>query len=149
MKIGLICSHGGHLTETLQILDAFEGHQFFFATYHSPREDDLLTLGPAYFISNIGLNILRMLQAFWWALRILAIERPDVIVSLGSEIAIPFFYLSRIFGIKTIFIESWCRVEDLSITGRLVYRVSDQFGVQWPQLLNKCSLKARFNGAVI
>jgi beta-1,4-N-acetylglucosaminyltransferase len=149
MKIGLICSHGGHLTETLQILDAFEGHEFFFATYHCAREEDLLILGPAYFISNIGLNFLRMLFAFWWALRILMAERPEIIVSLGSEIAIPFFYWSKIFGIKTIYIESWCRVENLSITGRLVYIVSDQFWVQWPQLLNNCGLKARFNGAVI
>lgn len=90
-----------------------------------------------------------MLQAFWWALKTLMIERPEVIVSLGSEIAIPFFYWSRLFGIKTIYIESWCRVENLSVTGWLVYLVSDQFWVQWPQLLKKCGLKARFKGAVV
>jgi beta-1,4-N-acetylglucosaminyltransferase len=149
MKIGLICSHGGHLTETLQILEAFEEHRIFFATYHSAREGDLRKLGRVYLINNIGMNIIRMLQACLWAPRILAVERPEVIVSLGAEIAIPFFYWSKVFGIKTIYIESWCRVEKLSKTGRLVCPIVDQFWVQWPQLLEKCGPKARFNGAVI
>ena len=149
MKIGLICSHGGHLTETLQILDAFEEHKIFFATYHSARDQSVRQLGPAYFNNNIGTNPLRMLSAFIWALGVLARERPDVILSLGAEIAIPFFYWGKIFRIKTFFIESFCRVENLSKTGRLIYPVADQFWVQWPQLLEMCGAKARFHGAVI
>jgi beta-1,4-N-acetylglucosaminyltransferase len=149
MKIGLICSHGGHLSETLQILEAFEGQQIFFATYHSARDESIRQLAPAYFTDNIGTSVMRMLQASLWALDVLRRERPDVVLSLGAEIAIPFFYWSKLLGIKTIFIESWCRVENLSRTGRLVYPVADQFWVQWPQLLAACGPKARFNGAVI
>ena len=149
MKIGLVCSHGGHLTETLQILDAFQGHEIFFATYHSAREDEVRLIARAFFIENIGTSLLRMLKASFWALYILWKERPQVIVSLGSEIAIPFFYLAKLFRIKTIFIESWCRVENLSKTGRLVYPVADQFWVQWHQLLKACGPKARFQGAIL
>jgi beta-1,4-N-acetylglucosaminyltransferase len=149
MKIGLVCSHGGHLTETLQILDAFEEHQIFFATYHSVRDEDLRKLGPVYFIDQIGTNVARLIGSCFWALRILSYERPNVIVSLGAEIAIPFFYWSKLLGIKTIFIESWCRVESLSKTAWLVYPVADQFCVQWPQLLQVCGSRARYHGAVI
>jgi UDP-N-acetylglucosamine:LPS N-acetylglucosamine transferase len=149
MKIGLICSHGGHLTETLQILEAFEGHQIFFASYHSIRDELLRQLAPAYFTDNIGSSLSRMLKACMWALRVLTVERPDIILSLGAEIAIPFFYWSKLLGIKTIFIESWCRVKNLSKTGRLVYPVADQFWVQWPQMLAICGGKARFYGAVL
>jgi UDP-N-acetylglucosamine:LPS N-acetylglucosamine transferase len=149
MKIGLICSQGGHLTETLQILDAFKEHQIFFATYHSIRDQAIRELGPAYFTNNIGTNLTRMLIACIWSLDILIRERPNIILSVGSEIAIPFFYWSKILRIKTIFIESWCRVENLSRTGRLVYPIADQFWVQWPQLLKACGPKARFHGAVI
>jgi beta-1,4-N-acetylglucosaminyltransferase len=149
MKIGLICSHGGHLTETLQILAAFEGHQIFFATYHSARDESIRQLGPVYFTDNIGTSARRMLLACWWALGVLRRERPDVILSLGAEIAIPFFYWSKILGIKTLFIESWCRVESLSKTGRLVYPVADQFWVQWPQMLAISGRKGRYYGAVI
>lgn len=149
MKIGLVCSHGGHYTETLQLLEAFQGHRFFFATYHSPREDEVRRLAPSYFTDNIGASPWRMFTACFWALGVLRRERPDVLVSLGAEIALPFFYLAKLMGIKTIFIESWCRVENLSLTGRLVYPLVDEFWVQWPQLLKVCGPKARCNGAVV
>ena len=149
MKICLVCSHGGHLTETLQILDAFEGHDIFFATYHSAREEDVTEITRAYFTENIGTSVFRMFRAFFWTILVLRGERPDVIVSLGAEIALPFFYLGKLMRIKTVFIESWCRVEALSKTGKLVYPIADLFLVQWPQLLGVCGSKAQCKGAVI
>lgn len=149
MKVCLVCSHGGHFTETLQILDAFEDHDIFFATYYSSRQEDVLAVAPAHFTHNIGYSIWRMFLAFFWAIQVLLREKPDVIVSLGAEIAVPFFYWAKFLRIKTIFIESWCRVEDLSLTGRLVYPVADAFFVQWPQLLKACGSKAQCKGAVI
>src|SRR3712207_6442954 len=96
MKIALVCSHGGHLTETLQLLPAFEGHEIFFATYHSARDEEVEALARAYFTRNIGTSVGRMGLACFWAARIIIRERPDVIVSLGAEIAIPFFYLAKL-----------------------------------------------------
>jgi UDP-N-acetylglucosamine:LPS N-acetylglucosamine transferase len=149
MKICLVCSHGGHFTEIVQIIDAFEGDDIFFATYHSAREAEVRQIARAYFTQNIGTNIPRMIQATFWALKILLRERPNAIVSLGAEIALPFFYLGKLLGIKTIFIESWCRVENLSKTGKLVYPIADVFWVQWPQLLGASGDKAQCQGAVI
>ena len=149
MKICLVCSHGGHFTETMQLINAFQGHRIFFVTYHSSREADALAIAPAYFTDNIGYRPLRMARAFFWAFRVLRTEQPDVILSLGAEIAIPYIFVGKLLGVKTIFIESWCRVEDLSKTGRLVYPVVDQFWVQWPQLLAVCGPKAEYHGAVI
>jgi beta-1,4-N-acetylglucosaminyltransferase len=150
LKICLVCSHGGHFTETLQILEAFSEHQIFFATYHSAREAEVLDLAPeSYFTENIGLSMWRMMKAFPWADSILRKEKPQVVISLGAEIALPFFYCAWLRGIKTIFIESWCRVDSLSLTAKLVYPIADEFWVQWPQLLKVCSRKALFKGAVI
>ncbi len=149
MKIALVCSHGGHLTETMELLPAFAGHEIFFVTYHGARDREVESLARAYFTQNIGTSVWRMGMACFWAARIIGRERPDVIVSLGAEIAIPFFYLAKLLRIKTIFVESWCRVENLSQTGKLVYPVADQFFVQWPQLLRACGKKARYEGAVI
>jgi beta-1,4-N-acetylglucosaminyltransferase len=148
MKIFLVCSHGGHLTEALQLLDALEGHQLVFVTYHSSRDAMVREIAPAYFTRNIGTSPRRMARAFVWAWRILRAERPAVLVSLGAEIALPFFYLGKVMGIKTLYVESWCRVEDLSLTGRLVYPVVDEFWVQWPQLLSACGPRAQYRGAV-
>ena len=84
-----------------------------------------------------------------WAWRILRTERPAAIVSLGAEIALPFFYLGRAMGIRTLYIESWCRVESLSLTGRLVYPVADAFWVQWPGLLPLCRGRGAYCGAIL
>jgi len=146
MKICLVCSHGGHLAEILQLKEAFEGHDTFFITYDSVRTRQLER---KYLLRNIGKNPLVMAQAFMSTLRILIREKPELIVSTGSEIAIPAFYLARLFRIKTIFIESWTRVEQPTGTGRLVYPFSDIFLVQWEQLLSKYGKKAKYEGAIV
>ena len=146
MKICLVCSHGGHLSEMLQLMDAFEGYQTFFITYDSARTR---TLEHKYLLRNIGTNPFVMAQAFLSMLRILLTERPIVIVSTGSEIAIPAFYIAKLFRIKTIFIESWTRIDRPTGTGRIVYPVSDVFLVQWEQMLSKYGKKARYEGAIL
>ena len=149
MKIALVCTHGGHLTETLQLLDTFEDHEIFFATHHSIRDEELLQVAPAYFSENIGERPIRFLFSFCWAFNIIRRENPDVILSLGSEIAIPFFFWAKVFQIKSIYIESWCHIKVLSRTGQIVYWLVDEFWVQWPQLLDVCGSKAQYHGAVI
>ena len=149
MKVCVVCSHGGHFTETQQILEAFSGHDLFLATYHSARAAEASQIARSYFTENIGTSVVRMARALGWALKILLKEQPDVIVSMGAEIALPFFYLGKLLGIKTIFIESWCRVENLSKTGKLLYPIADLFLVQWPQLLETYEGKAQYQGAVI
>jgi len=36
--------------------------------------------------------------------------------------------------VKIIFIESFARVEHLSLTGKILYYLADRFLVQWPEL---------------
>lgn len=146
MKICLVCSHGGHLAEMLHLQEAFEGHETFFITYDSARTRELER---KYLLRNIGKNLLLMACASIATFRILLKEKPKLIVSTGSEIAIPAFYLARILGIKTIFIESWTRVVQPTGTGRIVYPVSDVFLVQWERLLTKYGKKAKYEGAIV
>lgn len=149
MKVLVICSHGGHLTELLELLEAFEGHDLTFVTYHSNRDPEVRSRGRAYFLRNIGNNPVRMGLAFLSALYIILRERPRVIVSTGSEIAIPFFYLAKLLRMKTIFVESCCRVVRPSLTGRIVYPVADIFLVQWPSLLEHYGRRARYRGSLL
>ncbi len=47
-------------------------------------------------------------------------------------------FLFKVIGLletKIIFVESFCRVDQLSLTGKLLYLVSDRFIVQWQKLL--------------
>jgi len=128
------------------LIEAFEGHETFFITYDSARTRGLER---KYLLRNIGTNPLVMAQAFLAMLRILLREKPKLIVSTGAEIAIPAFYLARILRIKTIFIESWTRVDRPTGTGKIVYPVSDVFLVQWERLLSKYGKKAKYEGAIL
>ena len=75
-------------------------------------------------------------------------ERPDLIITTGAGIAVPFIYRAKLAGIPSIFIESLTFSEALSLSGRLVYRVADDFLVQWPALSAKYK-RARYHGQVL
>lgn len=147
MKIALACNPGGHLTEMMFLSEAFEEHDTFYLTYDTFRARELDDR--KYLLDKIDTNPFRMLLAFFVVARILYHERPDVIVSTGAEIGIPAFVLGKLFGCQTIFVESWCRVETRSTTGRIVYPISDLFLVQWPGLVEEYGEKARYEGSLV
>ena len=150
MKICLVCSHGGHLTQMLQLMDAFEGYETFFVTYNSEATKNLKN---TYLIKHYGeKNIhlfLMMINMTLKAVSILTKEKPDVIVSNGGEIAIPFCYIGKLLGIKIIFIESLSRVTSKSGTGKIIFPIADLFLVQWESLSGKYGKKAKYWGKVM
>jgi UDP-N-acetylglucosamine:LPS N-acetylglucosamine transferase len=115
-------------------------------TYRSARSDGL---GRAYTIPNITKDRRALLRFIPWALGVLRSERPVAVVSTGAELAIPIFLIAKLLGIKTVFIESCCRVAHPSLTGRLVYPISDVFYVQWPSLLRRFGKRARYAGSLL
>lgn len=59
--------------------------------------------------------------------------------------------LLGILGIKKVqivYVESICRVQTLSLTGKILYLLSDYFFVQWPSLRDKYP-KAIFLGRIV
>jgi len=82
-------------------------------------------------------------------------NEPTLIVTNGPGTALPLCYslkLSRILLYnlkgKILFIESFCRVDNLSVTGRLVYPISDRFIVQWEELTKRYK-RAEYLGTLI
>ena len=147
MKIMLVCNDGGHLTEMLFLKEAFEDCDVLFLTYDDPRIKYLKY--KKYCIESIGTSKLKMIKMSLKIFKILRLEKPDLMISTGSEIAIPSFILAKFLRIKTIYIESWCRIKTRSGTGRILYYFSDIFLVQWPNLLKKYGKKARYEGGVM
>ncbi len=147
MKIALVCSHGGHLSEILALADAYAGYETFFITYTAPHTRALP--GRKYLLRNIGFNVGLMAIAAVQILFILLRERPKVILSTGAEIAVPAFYLGRLLNIRTVFVESWTRVTEPTLTGRWVYAVSDTFLVQNPELLARYGPRAQYAGSLM
>jgi len=138
MKLCLVCSPGGHLFE-LNSLEAFwKKHERFWVTFHSSDVEYLLNKEKVYFAYRpTNRNILNLIRNFLLAVNILKKERPNVVVTSGAGVGVPFIYIAKMFNIKTIYIESLTRIEDISLSGKMVYFVVDHFLVQWPELTKK------------
>ena len=89
-------------------------------------------------------NLLRNLKLAW---RLVREHRPDAILSTGAGLALPFFIAGKRFGCRLVYVESVTRVLSLSLTGRLIYPLADEFFVQWPQLAH--TQRARYAGSVL
>ena len=68
------------------------------------------------------------------AIRILKKEKPDLIISSGAAVAVPFFYIGKLMGAKLIFIEVFDRYNKPTLTGKLVYPIADKFIVEWEEM---------------
>ena len=88
------------------------------------------------------------LKLFGECRRIWKKYRPGVIVSTGSNIAVPLFLWGKIKGSKLIFIETRAKVYSKSITGKIVSRLSDVVFVQWPEM-KKLYPKALYCGTLV
>ena len=100
---------------------------------------------PCYYPSNRSIKAL-IINAYR-AFKILGKERPDLIISCGAAVAVPFFYVGKLFGAKLIYIEVYDRIDSSSLTGKLVYPVADRFIVQWEEL-KKVYKKAVYLGSI-
>lgn len=146
-KIGLICSHGGHFTEVLQLREAFEDYPKFLITY---REKATTNRESTYYLTNIMRSPIAFIVGIIKIFCILLKERPDVLFSTGSEIAVPPFYLGKfLFHTKLIYVECSAQVFHPSLTGRFVYPITDLFLVQWEPLLKRYGPKAKYVGGLI
>ena len=74
--------------------------------------------------------------------------RPKVIVSTGSNIAVPLFLVGKLHGSKIIFIETRAKVYARSLTGILVRRIADKIYVQLPEML-KLYPEAGYYGTLV
>jgi UDP-N-acetylglucosamine:LPS N-acetylglucosamine transferase len=146
-KIGLICSHGGHFTEFLQVREAFKGYPTFLLTY---KEVSTANQKNTYYIANIGKSPVAFIFGLIKILFIFLKEKPTILFSTGSEIAVPPFYLGKfLFRTKLIYLECSAQVYQPSLTGRCVYPITDLFLVQWEFLLKKYGPKAKYVGGLI
>lgn len=134
MKICLVGSSGGHLTHLHLLKEFWSEHDRFWVTFNKLDSSSLLKDERkywCYFPTNR--NIKNLIKNTFLAWKILRKEKPDIIISSGAAPAIPFFYLGKLFHAKTVYIEVYDRIELPTITGKVVYPVTDKFILQWDE----------------
>lgn len=134
MKVGFVGSSGGHLAQLYLIRDICEKENRFWVSFD--KEDTHTLLAEEYFYtcySPTNRNLKNLIRNTWLAWKILRKEKPDLLVSTGAAVAVPFFYLGKLFGCKNIYIEVFDRIDKGTLTGKLVYPITDLFVVQWEE----------------
>ena len=134
MKVCLVGSSGGHLTHLYMLKDFWKDKDRFWVTFD--REDARSILKNEKVIScyyPTNRNIKNLIKNTFLAIRVLLKEKPDLIISSGAAVAVPFFYIGKILGAKLIYIEVFDRIDKPTVTGKLVYPIADKFIVQWEE----------------
>ena len=132
-RVCIVCSSGGHLAQ-LHCLDAWWTRQErFWVTFDKPDARSLLTDERVYYGHHpTNRNFKNLLKNTVLAVRVLARERPELIVSNGAGIAVPFFWIGKlVFGCRTVYVEVYDRVDSPTMTARLVHPVLDEMVAQW------------------
>jgi UDP-N-acetylglucosamine:LPS N-acetylglucosamine transferase len=138
VKICLVASAGGHLSQLLKIVQAVNGHEVFVVTTSEAVRGNLTRFGQVHVVGECnrqhGLRVVRVVLACW---RILRRERPNVILSTGAAPGCVCCFLGKLMGAKIIWVDSITNVGRLSLSGWLVRYIADLFIVQWAELAQK------------
>ena len=97
------------------------------------------------FISSIFTTILAIFHSFIIIAKVTAFSKIDLVLTNGPGTAVPmcycYWFISKVmlFNLKSkiIFIESFCRVNSLSLTAKLMRPILSKFIVQWEDLHRK------------
>jgi len=148
-KIALISSKGGHLTEIIELKELYKNYDRFWVTMEGPDTILLLKNEKKYFaFFPESRNIINFFRNLLIALIILRKEKPNLLISCGAGIAIPFFIVAKILRMRLIYIESYDYVDYPSLTGRLLYNLVDLFIVQH-KIQKKWYPKASYWGSLL
>lgn len=134
MKVCLVGSSGGHLTHLYMLKPFWNNKDRFWVTFDKEDARSLLKnekMYSCYYPTNRSLKAL--IKNTIIAIKVLAKEKPDLIISSGAAVAVPFFYLGKLFGAKLIYIEVFDRIDKPTMTGKIVYPIADKFVVQWEE----------------
>ncbi len=134
-KVMAIASGGGHWVQMRRLMPAFEGLDVFYVSLDPSSAADVP--GKRYYSvrdvsrrDRIGFVVLA-----GQLVRILARERPDVVITTGSAPCLVALGLAKTFlRARTIWIDSIANAERLSSSGAQARRVADVWLTQWEHL---------------
>lgn len=149
MKILFTCSSGGHLTELLQLKKIIIQNKSYLLTETNQLHNNLFE--KVFKVQQINRKekyfLFYFVKLFLKSRKIYNDVNPEVIISTGALVTVPICILAKLHHKKIIYIESFARIYNPSLTGKIMYKVADEFIVQWPELL-KYYPKAKYFGGI-
>ena len=132
MKVCLVGSSGGHLTHLYMLKPFWKDKNRFWVTFDKEDARSLLEgekVYPCYFPTNRSIKALIKNTKIAWD--VLHKEKPDLIISCGAAVAVPFFYIGKMMGAKLVYIEVFDRIDaDGNMSKEEFIRQRDAYRVQ-------------------
>jgi|SRR5690606_16715613 len=146
MKVLAVASGGGHWIELLRLLPAFEQEEVIFASTKKCYEETVEGF-QFYTIPDTNRNKkFFTVYAFFKILNVVKTVKPNVIISTGALPGLITLFIGKIYGMKTIWIDSIANVDELSFSGKIASKFADRTYTQWPDLASK---KCLFHGNIL
>lgn len=157
-KTMIILGSGGHTGEMIRVLENLDFKNYSPRIYVQADTDELSALKVEHLEENntdykvIKIRRSREIHQSYYtsvytttratlqSIPILWRERPDLLLCNGPGTCVPICLVAFLFkafyiaNTTIVFIESFCRVKSLSLTGRMLYYIVDYLIVQWPYL---------------
>lgn len=146
MKILAVSSIGGHWIQLLRLKPAFEGSEVEFMT--TKQNFSTMVEGNKFYSIPDGnrWNKYGLVKCFFRIVSIVKKSKPDVIITTGAAPGLIALFVGKLFGIKTIWVDSIANCEQISMSGKIATKVADIVYTQWEHLAER---KIKFCGNVL
>jgi len=144
-KILVVSEGGGFAFETKCLLEKLENEfEIFFLVpqdrqknreIQSENEFEIPKITSIY-DKNLFHSAINFMICITRTVKILKHQKYDAIICIGSSVAVPLFIAGKICRVKCVFIESITRINDISLTTKLLLKlkICDRLYVQWKSL---------------
>jgi len=135
IKVLAVSSGGGHWVQLLRLRPAFVGCDIVYATVGEGYRADLDPASEFRLIPDANRwNKVGLARALYAVFRLIWRERPDVVISTGAAQGYFAMRIGRLFGARTIWVDSIANGEELSLSGRKAGPHATLWLTQWAHL---------------
>lgn len=133
-KVCFAASSGGHFEQLSMLKPLMDEYDSFVVTEETAYKATIKG-EKMYYLHQVNrkewsMPIWMIVNSFK-SMKMVIVEKPDVIITTGVLAMIPLSLLVKFFGGKLIYIESFAKVSSPTETGKFLYKYADQFYVQW------------------
>lgn len=148
MKLMLVCTSGGHFATMKSLKPFWSLHERVWVTDFKKDTEALQETETVHWLPyQAPRDVMAFAKNMPAVFRLVAEEKPDLVISTGASVAVSFGIAAKVLGTRFAYIESISRSAELSLSGKLIYPLCNEFYVQWPDLCSKYP-KAIFGGYV-
>ncbi|KAK6484207.1 UDP-N-acetylglucosamine transferase subunit ALG14-like protein [Huso huso] len=177
VSVLVVAGSGGHTTEILRLMESlsrsYSPRHYVIADTDKMSEDKIRTLENSHKEKDITRqftiqriprsrevqqswrsSVLTTLYSLLYSVPLVFKLKPDLVLCNGPGTCVPVCASALFLGflgvkkVLIIYVESICRVETLSLSGKLLYHLSDYFFVQWSTLKEKYP-KSTYLGRIV